>query len=286
MMEEFTGVQPEQSLEQPAPMPQEFPEAPPPAEPAQEEAPVPEERPPEEACQAPGGPGEMETGEAAERAEAAEAAPLPESDPRLEELLAAVKESGARLEELRELFERRVAHTDMEEKVIDRMHAELQRYKEDMYAQLVRPILLDIIEVRDSIQRMAANYLARPEGEQSIPNKTFAGYAYDLQDILEKNQVEVYRSQPGDSFTPLRQRVIKKIQTGDESLHGTLAESLSSGYAYGGRVLSPEKIAVYLYEKPAGSPADEEDSKATSENAASEPENREKSEKSEENDNG
>lgn len=274
MMEELTGVQPEQSVEQPAPMPQELPEAPPLAEPCQEQ-------PPEEDSQAPQDSGEPEAEEAAETAEAAA---LPEPAPRLEEILAAVKESGARLEELRELFERRVAHTDMEEKVIDRMHAELQRYKEDMYAQLVRPILLDIIEVRDSIQRMAANYLARPEGEQSIPNKTFAGYAYDLQDILEKNQVEVYRSQPGDSFTPLRQRVLKKVKTGDESLHGTLAESLSSGYAYGDRVLSPEKIAVYLYEKPAG----EEDSKAAPEpeNAAPERENTEKSEKSEENDNG
>ena len=260
MMEEFTAVQPEQALEQPDAMPRE--------------AAAPEEAP--EAVQAPGEgpglPGEPE---------------LPEPDPRLDEILKAAKSANARLEELLGAFERRIAHTDMEEKVIDRMHAELQRYKEDLYAQLVRPILLDIIEVRDSIQRMAATYLARPEGEQSIPNKTFSDYAYDLQDILEKNQVEVYRSRPGDSFTPLRQRVLKKVKTGEEGLHGALAESLSCGYAYGGRVLSPEKIAVYVYEKPPEEPA----AARTEENMGApesvpEPDNLEKSEKSEENDNG
>lgn len=208
-----------------------------------------------------------------------------EPDTRLDEILGAAKEANARLEGLLEAFERRVAHTDLEEKVIDRMHAELQKYKEDMYAQLVRPILQDVIEVRDSIQRVAGAYLARPQGEQSIPNKTFSDYAYDLQDILEKNQVEVYRGQPGDSFTPVRQRVLKKVKTGEESLHGLLAESLSSGYAYQGRVLSPEKIAVYFYEKPTEEQAGQEEGQLTAE-PNPECDDMDKTEKSEENSNG
>lgn len=243
-----------------------------------QEIPLPEsqELPPEELQMEPGK--EPEDGGTLEAPAAAEA---PQPDTRLDDMLDIVKEASARLAELSVLFERRIAHTDMEEKVIDQMHAELQKYKEDMYSQLLRPVLLDVIEVRDSIQRMAANYLARPEGEQSIPNQTFAGYAYDLQDILEKNQVEIYRSEPGNSFTPLRQRVVKKVKTDEESLHGTLAESLSCGYAYQGRVLSPEKIAVYLYEKPAG--ACEEKSEVPVENIQG---NMENTEKSEENSNG
>ena len=118
-----------------------------------------------------------------------------------------------------------------------------------MYAQLVRPILLDIIEVRDSIMRIAATYQKKPEGERDIPNKTFADYSYDLQDILEKNNVEIYKSKKGDEFTPIRQRVIKKEVTHDESLHGKIAESLSCGYCYNGRVISAEKVSVYYYEK-------------------------------------
>ena len=169
---------------------------------------------------------------------------------KLDKVLESQQQLLERLEALDSLFNARIMHTDHEEKIVDQMHKELQKYKEDMYAQLVRPILLDVIEVRDSIMRMAAAYLAKPEGEQNIPNKTFSDYAYDLQDILEKNSVEIYRSKSGDDFTPIKQRVIKKVATPDESLHGKVAESLSCGYSYNGRTISAEKITVYFYEKP------------------------------------
>lgn len=169
---------------------------------------------------------------------------------KLDKVLESQQKMIERLEALDALFNARIMHTDHEEKIVDQMHKELQKYKEDMYAQLVRPILLDVIEVRDSIMRMAATYLAKPEGEQNIPNKTFSDYAYDLQDILEKNSVDIYRSKSGDDFTPIKQRVIKKVATSDESLHGKVAESLSCGYSYNGRTISAEKITVYYYEKP------------------------------------
>lgn len=168
---------------------------------------------------------------------------------KLDKVLESQQQLLERLEALDSLFNARIMHTDHEEKIVDQMHKELQKYKEDMYAQLVRPILLDVIEVRDSIMRMAATYLAKPEGEQNIPNKTFSDYAYDLQDILEKNSVEIYRSKSGDDFTPIKQRVIKKVATSDESLHGKIAESLSCGYSYNGRTISAEKITIYYYEK-------------------------------------
>lgn len=169
---------------------------------------------------------------------------------KLDKVLESQQQLFEQLEALKGLFNARIMHTDHEEKIVDQMHKELQKYKEDMYAQLVRPILLDVIEVRDSIMRMAATYLTKPEGEQNIPNKTFSDYAFDLQDILEKNSVEIYRSKIGDDFTPIKQRVIKKIATSDESLHGKVAESLSCGYSYNGRTMSAEKITVYYYEKP------------------------------------
>lgn len=146
------------------------------------------------------------------------------------------------------LFNKRIMHTDYEDKVIDQMHSELQKYKEDLYSQLVRPILLDIIDVRDSIMRIASTYLKKPEGEQDIPNKIFADYAFDMQDILERNNVEIYMSEKGDAFVPVEQRAVKKEITNDESLHGKVAESLSSGYRYGERVLSAEKVSVYFYQ--------------------------------------
>lgn len=155
-----------------------------------------------------------------------------------------------KMEQMNQLFVRKIQHTTHEEKIVDQMHSELQRYKEDMYSQLVRPILLDIIEIRDSIIRMSNNFALKPEGEQDVPLKTFSGYAFDIQDILEKNNITIYDSKDGDDFNALKQRVIKKVSTPVEQLHGKIAESLSSGYDYMGRAISPEKVAVYIYQKP------------------------------------
>lgn len=90
---------------------------------------------------------------------------------KLDKVIESQQQLLEQLEALNGLFNARIMHTDHEEKIVDQMHKELQKYKEDMYAQLVRPILIDVIEVRDSIMRMAATYLAKPEGEQNIPNK-------------------------------------------------------------------------------------------------------------------
>ncbi len=169
---------------------------------------------------------------------------------KIDEILGVQQQILEQIESLNKLFNTRIMHTNHEEKVVDQMHKELQKYKEDIYAQLVRPILLDVIDVRDSIIRMTATYLAKPEGEQNIPNKIFSDYAFDLQDILEKNNVVIYRSKAGDEFTPIKQRVVKKVATSEEALHGKVSESLSCGYSYNGRTISAEKITMYYYEKP------------------------------------
>lgn len=160
-----------------------------------------------------------------------------------------LQELSNKVDQMNKLFIQKIAHTTHEEKIVDKMHAELQKYKQDMYAQLVRPILLDIIEMRDSILRMSASFASRPEGEQNIPLKTFSDYAYDVQDILEKNNITIYDSKEGDDFSPIKQKAIKKVTTPVEELHGKIAESLSSGYDYLGKPISPEKVVVYVYKK-------------------------------------
>lgn len=167
-----------------------------------------------------------------------------------------LQELSDKIEQMNQLFVQKIAHTTHEEKIVDQMHAELQKYKQDMYAQLVRPILLDIIEMRDSILRMSANYASKPEGEQSIPLKTFSDYAFDVQDILEKNNITIYDSAEGDEFNAIKQKAIKKVTTPVEALHGKVAESLSSGYEYLGKPISPEKVVVYVYEKPVNEEGD------------------------------
>lgn len=168
----------------------------------------------------------------------------------IENVMDSIEEINEKIEEMNKLFVQKIQKTTYEEKIVDQMHSELQKYKEDMYSQLVRPILLDIIEIRDSIIRMSNVFATKPEKEQNVPLKTFRDYSYDIQDVLEKNNITIYNSKDGDEFNALKQRVIKKVTTSVEELHGKIAESLSSGYDYNGSNISPEKVAVYIYQEP------------------------------------
>lgn len=151
---------------------------------------------------------------------------------------------------LEKRFDERIMYVEHEKKNVDLLHKELQKYKEDLYAQLIRPVLLDVISVRDSIFRRVATCKGNGESEPMIPLKTLDDYVYDLQDVLEQYNVDVYQSKSGDEFQAMKQRIVQKVSTTEESLHGKVAESMSCGYLYNQKVLSAEKVSVYYLEKP------------------------------------
>lgn len=103
-----------------------------------------------------------------------------------------LKELNEKMDQMNLLFSQKIQHIAYEEKIVDQMHAELQKYKDDMYAQLIIPILLDIIEIRESIRRVSSSFVLKPEEERLVPLKTFSDYTYDIQDVLEKNNIVIY----------------------------------------------------------------------------------------------
>jgi molecular chaperone GrpE (heat shock protein) len=168
-----------------------------------------------------------------------------ETDTRLDEI-------NEKLDNLTKLFTQKIQHTAHEEQIVDQMHAELQKYKSDMYAQLVKPVLQDVISIRDSIINNGRQY----EEQQSVPLDILTSYLGDIQEILDKNNISVYRSESGDTFSPGRQRALKKVKTSAEELQGKVAESMGDGYEYLGKTILPERVSVYVYEKPSETEGD------------------------------
>ena len=166
------------------------------------------------------------------------------------EVLDSLAALTSKIDEMNTLFVDKIRYTAHNEKIVDQMHEELQQYKADLYSQLVRPILSEIIEIRESILRVADHHVEENGEDAQIPVKKLSIYSYELEEILLKNNIHVYQGEAGDKFNPQKHRVIKKTPTADEELHGKIAQSLSSGYEYLGRVLSAEKVEVYAYEKP------------------------------------
>lgn len=190
-------------------------------------------------------------------------------------------ELNEKFDALNKKFSDRIARSETEAKIIQKMDSELKTYKDDLYRSLLRPIILELIDLRESILKISVFYLKKPEGEQAIPNATFAGYAEDISIILEKYDVEIIKSNSGDECLPLKHKILKAVPTDNESLHKKIAESFSSGYIYNGRVISPELVYVYKFEESAV-PAEKVTDSNTSENAGVS-ENTENIEKTEEN---
>ena len=176
--------------------------------------------------------------------------PLPDTP----EILALLHNIEQKVDVLEGTFREKLMRSAQEEKILDSMHGELQKYRADLYASLLRPVLSELCGIRDSILRNKAFYeekaKADEEAEVMVPLKLLAGYADELKDLLEGNDILIYRTKEGGAFNPAKHRVIKKVATAQEELHGKIAESQSAGYLYCGKTLSPEKVSVYYFEKP------------------------------------
>ena len=60
-----------------------------------------------------------------------------------------------RLRDLQGLFEREVRAEATREKMVDRLHAELQESKQDLLLNTLRPVFIDLIQLHDDIGKVA-----------------------------------------------------------------------------------------------------------------------------------
>lgn len=150
------------------------------------------------------------------------------------------------LESIRNLFQEKILRSEREGQIIDKMHSELQDYRSDLYVQLLRPVLNDIIALREHILKLAADYSEKAIEEQFVPLEIIASYGDDLATILEDNEVEVYSCQAGDPFDPTRNKAIAKVETDDAELDKSVAATFGEGYLYRDRVVSAQKVSVYV----------------------------------------
>ncbi|MBQ8134370.1 MAG: nucleotide exchange factor GrpE [Clostridia bacterium] len=135
---------------------------------------------------------------------------------------------------------------------ISDLTAKLNGYKAAMEDQLTNVFFRDVISIIDNIKQMSEIYKSRADNPGFVPCDTFESYAMDLESILLNYHFEIINSNIGDKFNPKVQRAIKKVPTSDKALHSTVETIYSSGYVLSGRVISPEKVAVYFYTEPQG----------------------------------
>ncbi len=234
-----------QTEEQPA---EEVPAAEQPAEEPVNEEPVKEEPVqdvPETTAQEP----VAETTEPAVETEELTAAEEPETEePAAEEpTIAQLKEQIEALTRQNELllkkFDDKIAMDEHKAQLFDKMYNELQAYKNDLYAKLLKPFILSAITLLDDTNTFIGKL---GENEAPLAEKYLRTMPDDIIDLLESNGVILYEDD-SEKFNPKTQRVMKKVPTDKPELDNAIAKRLRKGYNWNGVNMRPELVWIYKY---------------------------------------
>ncbi len=155
---------------------------------------------------------------------------------------------GRRLDLLQATFERELRAEATRERVVDRLHAELQDYKQDFLLKVQRPIFIDLIQLHDDIGKMIE---ARGGTDfETDPGPGIRGILEPIQtaieDILYRQGVEPF-SLDGNEFDPRKQRAISTQPTDDPALNKRVAARLRKGFCSGEKLIRPEIVTVFTF---------------------------------------
>jgi molecular chaperone GrpE len=142
------------------------------------------------------------------------------------------------LQELRTVFDDKIRFDAAREKLIERLHAELQDYKEDIFLKILKSMALDLITLHDNLGKWGSTGSA-------TGSVTLADVQGDVEDVLDRNGFEAFVVSE-EAFDPRRQRALRKVPTTDPSLDKHVAERLRKGFSYKGKVIRPECVSVYV----------------------------------------
>lgn len=164
------------------------------------------------------------------------------------ELSASLGTLQAQATKLSEDFNAKLRYDASKKEIIDKQFQELDAYHREAHEKLSKAIVMDLISEIDGAERSAEHYetLAPTQENYAKLKKLIMSHADDLRDVLENNEIESYRTAPGDPFDHKRHSVLKTIPTDDSTLAKTIQASLRSGYVKAEKVIRPEKVAVYV----------------------------------------
>lgn len=154
------------------------------------------------------------------------------------------------IQEVKEEFDSKVKYDRHKDKIIDELHDELQKYKDDIIHKLLRPVITDIIYTIDNnnktVQALKQKSLAEIEPEKLMG--IIEAQSEDLEDILYRQGVEEF-TYVMPEFDPKKQKIVKTVETDEKDKDRTIVKSLKKGYMFEGRVIRHELVEVYVYKE-------------------------------------
>lgn len=144
-------------------------------------------------------------------------------------------------------FDSKIAEDEHKARLFDKMYNELQSYKTDLYAKILKPFILSTITLLDDTNTFIGKL---GENESALAEKYLRTMPDDLIDILESNGVVLYEDDV-DKFNPRNQRVVKQVATDNPNLDNFIVKRVRKGYRWNGVNLKPELVWIYKFKQDA-----------------------------------
>lgn len=157
------------------------------------------------------------------------------------EILLNTREQGQMMEQLIK------NQIEVKDDMIDKLHKELDYYKQGAADRFVDQLMKSVIKVRKDMLKL----MSSGKWDEMSAEDLRREYQYsfeDITDLLEQQNIDPFTTDPGDYFdASIHQAKIET--TTDFSLDKKIKESLSEGYKKGEKVLMPERVVVYQYKE-------------------------------------
>lgn len=139
---------------------------------------------------------------------------------------------------------------NLKDEQINKLHSELQYYKDDQASRFINQVMKAIIKVRkDMLKRTASESWVEMSAAEL--QREYEYVLDDLTDLLEQQNIDPYETQPGEPFNPAIHQVQKLEITNDPALDKRVMRSYSEGYTKGDKPLIVERVIVYQYKPSA-----------------------------------
>lgn len=125
----------------------------------------------------------------------------------------------------------------------DHLYEEMQAYKKNFLREAQRPLLLDLMMLYDSIDKLRRNYEQGAEVVTATLCQNLDALQVEAEEILGRVGIERMSLTPEKLDVNL-QRAVKTISTDDPEEHLRVVEQLGAGFMSDGRPLRKEQVVV------------------------------------------
>lgn len=141
--------------------------------------------------------------------------------------------------------------------IIKELHAELQEHKRDIYSDLTKPLLNNILKIHKNMYELYLHF-SKNLGKENNPLtleqmlKALDNQVVSIKDMLEDEyDLEYFEPKKGDVYSPKEHHALEALETEDESLVGTIYACKIGGFRNVNteKIFKPAFVSVYKSNK-------------------------------------